>query len=798
MVIGSNILAGASGQGGYEIDQSIRFNDDDSAYLTRTPGSEGNRRTFTFSTWVKFATLKADTILFSSWVSSGASSYQILVIDSDFRMRVADHSTNYLITTQKFRDVASWYNVVWRADTTDSTSGDRYQLFINGSRVTAFDTESQPSLNFQGSVNQTQPHYLGRNGYNLAMVYSDLYQAETHFVDGTALDCNSFGEFDSDTGQWIPKQYAGSYGSQGFYIKGQDSSALGDDSSGNNNDFSANGLSSADSVLDSPSDNFATWNLVGSCNVSGQPLTLSDGNLRCSASGTSNAIEAVGTIAPTTGKYYAEFTLNAAPQLTNQYPAIGIIGIDLNITGGNNLNDASFFGYLPSGNKLSGGSSSSYGDTYGNGDIIGIALDLDNQKIYFSKNGTYQNSGDPAAGSNAAFTTLVAGTEYRFCVSHAGSSATDVTMNAGQSAFNTAAPTGFSPMSTANLPDPTVTNPAEYFDSKLWTGNDTDGRAITGYGFQPDWVWIKSRSGAYSHSLTDAVRGVGKYMQSNTTDAEVAGPGAFGSTLAFTSDGFTLDNGTSDNLYVNAGSETYVGWAWKANGSGSSNTAGSINTTATSANTTTGFSISTFTGNGTSGATFGHGLGVAPKMVIVKERSPGGNNWMVGHDSVGWTKYLALDAAQAAITSSARWNNTAPSSTVVTLGDDGGINANTATYVAYCFAEVEGFSKISSFEGNSNADGTFVYTGFKPAFILTKNMDTADQWGIRDAARNPFNVTDKLLNPNSHTAETTSSTGYIDILSNGFKARSSDSNINSNTIIYYAVAESPFKTATAR
>ena len=344
----------------------------------------------------------------------------------------------------------------------------------------------------------------------------------------------------------------------------------------------------------------------------------------------------------------------------------------------------------------------------------------------------------------------------------------------------------------------TIDDPGLYFNTVIWTGNDNESRDITGVGFQPDWVWIKSRSGAYSHSLTDAVRGVGKYMQSNTTDAEVAGPGAFGSTLAFTSDGFTLDNGTSDNLYVNAGGETYVGWAWAADGSGSSNTDGSINTTATSANTTSGFSISTFTGNGTSGATFGHGLGVAPKMVIVKERSPGGNNWMVGHDAMGWGKYLALDAAQAAITSSARWNNTAPSSTVVTLGDDGGINANTATYVAYCFAEIKGFSKIGSFEGNSSADGTFVYTGFKPAFILTKNMDTADQWGIRDAGRNPFNVTDKLLNPNSHTAETTSSTGYIDILSNGFKARSSDSNINSNTIIYYAVAESPFKTATAR
>ncbi len=793
-----------SSEAGYSIDQSIRFNDDDSAYLTRTPSSEGNRRTFTFSTWVKFANLKADAILFSSWVSSGASSYQILVIDSDFRMRVADHSINYLITTQKFRDVGAWYHVVWRADTTDSTAADRYQLYINGERVTAFDTESQPSLNFQGSVNQTQPHYLGRNGYNLAMVYSDLYQAETHFIDGTALDCTSFGEFSSATGQWIPKKYTGgNYGTNGFYIKGEDSSDLGNDSSGNGNDFSSSGLTTADQVTDSPTDNFPTFNAIGSCTlVSGQALTITDGNLRSSASGTSNAIEAVGTIAPATGKYYAEFTLNAAPQLSNQYPAIGVIGIDLDMDGGNNLGDSSFFGFLPNGRKTKGSSTSLYGDTYGNGDVIGIALDLDNQKIYFSKNGTYQNSGDPAAGSNAAFTDLVAGTQYRFCVSHAGSSATDVSMNAGQLPFNTAAPTGFSPMSTANLPDPTIADPSKHFATQLYTGNNTDDRAITGYNFSPDWVWIKARNQAYSHNITDIVRGAGKYIQSNTTDAEVTGPGAFGSTGSFTSDGFTLKNGSSGNLFVNDASTNYVAWAWEAGGTGSSNTDGSINTTATSVNTTAGFSISTYTGTG-SNATVGHGLGVAPSVILVKERTSGSvENWEGFFSALGPTKTLSLNKNAIEQTSSTRWNDTSPTSSVFSIGTATAVNDSSGQYVAYCFAEIEGYSKFSSYTGNGSTDGTFVHTGFKPAFIMGKRATGSGghfDWWLFDSKRPGFNVTNARIHPNNSQATDTGA-GSLDILSNGYKIRTNTSSMNNSgdTMIFMAFAETPFKTSTAR
>jgi len=763
---------------GYEIDQSIRFNDDDSAYLTRTPSSEGNRRTFTFSTWVKFATLKADTILFSSWVSSGASSYQILVIDSDFRMRVADHSTNYLITTQKFRDVGSWYHIVWRSDTTDSTSGDRYQLYVNGSRVTAFDTESQPSLNFQGSVNQTQPHYLGRNGYNLSMIYSDLYQAETHFLDGTAYNASFFGETNSDTGQWIPKKYTGgNYGTNGFYLKGQDSSALGDDSSGNGNDFTSSGLAANDQVTDSPTNNFATWNpLVPLSNG-----TFSDGNLEFTQSGGSISQHAKSTISFTSGeKKVCEMQTVSGSSIT-----LGIC--DEDFVADNNGFTGDSRGYFDTnGNKIDeDGNSSSYGASFGTSNVIRIEVDLSSNPgtIEFFKDGVSQ--GD-------AFTDIDSTKTWFFwCRCKADA----VKANFGQLGFAGTPTANFTALNASNMPDPTIALPGDHFNTVLYTGNGTTGQSITGVGFQPDFTWTKIRSpNAYSHQLFDAVRGAGKNLQSNNTNAEGDLTSEF---ISFDSDGFTIDD---VNQNVNENSSTYVSWNWKANGSGSSNEDGSINTTATSANTTAGFSISTFTGNQTSGATFGHGLGVAPKMVIVKERDPGGNNWMVGHDAMGWTKYLALDNNNLPITSDARWNDTAPSSTVVTLGNDTGINQNTATYVAYCFAEVDGFSKAGSYAANASTDGPFVYCGFRPSFVIFMPIagSGAGKWML-DTVRSPFNVADDIVQANSNAAESSGSSYNLDFVSNGFKVRTnSDFNASGRTIAFFAFAESPFKTANAR
>jgi hypothetical protein len=319
----------------------------------------------------------------------------------------------------------------------------------------------------------------------------------------------------------------------------------------------------------------------------------------------------------------------------------------------------------------------------------------------------------------------------------------------------------------------------------LYEGNgstqsiDQDGNST----FQPDWVWIKNRDATDAHALFDAVRGVTKVISSDATTTEATNDDTL---TGFESDGFAL----GDDVIVNTNNESYVGWQWKANGSGSSNTDGSINSTV-SANTTAGFSIVKYTGNATVGATVGHGLGVVPKMFVVKPLGAA-EGWAVYHEAMGNTKAMYWNLAATPYTGSYYWNNTTPTSSVFTLSNHVLNNGSGNIMIAYCFAEIPGYSSFGSYEGNSNADGQFVYTGFKPSFIMTKNMDTADQWGIRDTARNPFNITDKLLNPNAATAETSAASGYIDILSNGFKARSADSNINTQSMLYMAFAENPF------
>jgi hypothetical protein len=344
----------------------------------------------------------------------------------------------------------------------------------------------------------------------------------------------------------------------------------------------------------------------------------------------------------------------------------------------------------------------------------------------------------------------------------------------------------------------TINKPSQYFNTLLWTGNGNSTRSLTGVGFKPDWVWIKSRSGAYSHHLFDIVRGVEKALQSNSSNAESNQPSS-GYLTAFNSDGFSVSQGSFSATNVNENGTTYVSWNWLGANTTVSNTSGTITSTV-SANTTAGFSIATYTGNGTSGATVGHGLGVAPSMIILKSRSNSGAQWAVYHQSLGNTKALQLDATNAAGTSAAYWNNTSPTSTVFSLGNGTDPNENTGTYVAYCFAEVKGFSKFGSYTGNGSDDGTFVYTGFKPAFLMAKRTDSTGYWYLWDSVRKTFNYNGTVLFPNDTSAESSyvPSNPVVDFLSNGFKLRGSYPEVNASggTFIYMAFAENPFVSST--
>ena len=339
----------------------------------------------------------------------------------------------------------------------------------------------------------------------------------------------------------------------------------------------------------------------------------------------------------------------------------------------------------------------------------------------------------------------------------------------------------------------TINKSGDYFNTKLYTGNGSAGNGITGVGFQPDFTWIKNRDGAYWHQTYDAVRGAsaGALYTNQTAAQDYMGGNGLAS---FNSDGFTVN--TNDGC--NGNGQDLVAWNWKANGAGSANTAGTINSTV-SVNTTAGFSIVSYTGNGTGGATVGHGLGVAPSMIIEKGRSVT-DDWLIYHKSIGATKGLALNNTTAEAASTGYWNDTAPTSSLFTIGNNGKVNTNGGTHVAYCFAEKTGYSKFGSYTGNGNADGTFVYTGFKPAFVILKTSNLTGGWYIKDSIRsggtnpngsNP-NETD---NPTANTsnAENKASAFGMDILSNGFKLRATDGYVNfdGGNYIYMAFAEAP-------
>jgi hypothetical protein len=326
----------------------------------------------------------------------------------------------------------------------------------------------------------------------------------------------------------------------------------------------------------------------------------------------------------------------------------------------------------------------------------------------------------------------------------------------------------------------------EYFNTVLYTGTGAT-LSITGVGFQPDWVWIKNRPDVRDHQIYDSVRGVTKVIGSDRTSAEATVANGL---TAFGSDGFTL--GSDAN--VNDSGDSHVSWNWLAGGTGVSNTQGSIASTV-SANTTSGFSIVSYTGNATAGATVGHGLGVAPDVVICKQTG-GANDWMSYHSVLGNTKSMRLNATDAVQTATTYWNDTSPTSIVFSLGSDTKGNAS-STMIAYCFAEKKGFSKFGSYTGNGSTDGTFVYTGFKPAFVMAKRTDSTSGWGMYDNKREPFNVMDVRLLANTSGADDTSSDNNLDFLSNGFKWRTASGWNASASYIYMVFAENPFVTSTS-
>lgn len=510
------------------------------------------------------------------------------------------------------------------------------------------------------------------------------------------------------------------------------------------------------------------------------PITLSAGNLNSVTTTAGNWSGAGGTIAVTSGKWYWESTVLSGISGAEE-TRLGINATTSIIPNVGGTSAASYvYGNL--GNKYNNSVTTAYGATYTNLDVIGVALDMDAKTLTFYKNNVSQG---------VAYTSLSG--EFVPAVTH--SSAPAVATNFGQRPFTYTPPTGFKALNTQNLPNSTITNGATYMAATLYTGNGSTqniSNSAKGVSFQPGLVWLKSRSAATNNRVYDSVRGVNLVLASNATDAE-ATPGGTGGVTAFNSDGFSLGSAGSDNNNA----ATYVGWQWKAGDTVVTNTDGSI-TTQVSVNRSAGFSVVTYTGNGVAGATAGHGLGNSPSMVILK--TLGINNWPVFHsgNATPARDIFYLNLTNAVAVNNTFWNNVSPSSSLITLGTNAHTNSSAVDYVAYCWAAVAGYSAFGSYTGNGLANGPFVYTGFKPRWIMIRYATAVANWLIWDTSRTTSNVMGEELYPNLTTIGTVATD--LDILSNGFKIRNTTAAFNASggLFVYAAFAENPFKYALAR
>ena len=764
-ILGGNSAVSA---GAYSIDNSLRFNDNDSPKLKRTTTGSGTQSTYTFSAWCKRSSFGSYQYLFSHRASGGANAYGLAFDRDSEKLYVYNGSLD--LTTAVYRDASAWYHIVL------SVSSGSYTLYVNGSSVK---TGSAQSIVLGESMT------IGAYEYSTTVSFLDGYMAEVHFIDGTAKAQTDFGEFDSDSGIWKPKEYSGSYGTNGFKLDFSNSGSLGADSSGNGNNFTPSNLASTDQTTDTPTNNFATLNFL----TSGAEAEFSQGNLRFAANTVQTYPFASSTIGFSSGKWYCEF-LREANAVTG---GVGIFGTDL--TG--NGDPTTRYTYERTGSKYNNASYTSYGASWGVGDVIGIAYDGSTGNVVYYKNGVSQGT---------AYTIPTSAVYVFGCQSYTSGTQVDVANFGQEGSFagnktaggNTDAngfgnflysvPSGHLALCTQNLAtelSPTIDDGSKHFNTVIWSGDGTDDRSITGVGFQPDTVWYKERNNAVSHRWVDAVRGIGKELYVDLSNAEYS---ASNELQAYESDGFQIGSDGS----INGNNDTYVGWCWKGSNSTATNNEGSITST-TSVNTTAGFSIVTYTGNATNGATVGHGLGAIPRMVITKARDDSPSNWQVYHAGLtNYQYYVRLNTTAAQDTGSGMSND--PTSTLLRLSQSSQNNQNGIDFVGYCFKEVIGYSKFNYYNGNGSTDGTFVYTGFRPSFFMTKPMSTTGEWTIYDNKRDTFNVADRRLVANDLASEYNNGNGLIDFLSNGFKMRVNHPSNNSNgvTYIYMAFAENPF------
>jgi len=797
----------------FSINRGLRFSSSRSTFLSRTPTVAGNRKTWTWSGWFKLSSFAS--YQFFSNANAGNTQGFYAEVNSSGNLYFYDYNNAFvwrLVSNAVFTDISAWYHLTFVFDTTQSIDSNRARIYINGQQITSFSIASYPTQNYDSYWNNNISSSIGRAGV-LNSAYFNGYMAEVNFIDGQALTPTSFGELDLNLGTWIPKAYTGTYGTNGFRLNFNDVSGitattLGKDSSVNGNNWTPNNFSvtsgvNYDGMTDSPTNtsetigNYTTLNplAIGGGTISNANLTYA----RTSDPSGNTAGKVLTTIAANSGKWYFEYVIASSSSSIALGVTTNIQGTTNTIGGTNFVGNQSYeYCWRAQGQTINNGSFVNYGSSATNTDIVMVAFDVSDGKIWWGKNGTWFNSSNPATGTSPAFSGL-SGTMMPILGIGTASSgfAADGSVNFGQRPFAYTIPTGFKTLNTFNLPTPTIgattaTQANKFMDISLYTGTGV-AQSIFNSGFKPDLVWIKNRTGtAANHAIYDINRGVTKQLSSSSDALEVTNASGL---TSFDNTGFSI--GTLADINTNG--NNYIAWQWRADGTPLTLIAGNTISSSVSVNSVSKFSIITYTGNGTAGATIAHGLGVVPRMVMIKSRTGAVSNWAVYHGSLGNTSSLFLNTNGVSLASNTYWNNTNPTTNLISLGTSDLVNANARNYVAYAWAEIDGFSKFNSYVGNGNVDGTFVYTGFRPKFILIKSSSAATtNWAMYNSIVNTSNPVINELLANSSAIENTTGTD-LDFLSNGFKLRSTNADINTSaaTYIYAAFGEFPLKYANA-
>ena len=798
-----HVVTDDSALGGSVIERSVKLREEENAYFNRTSTVAGDRRTFTLSIWVKFFKTDGNQDFIFMCGDSPDNQLQLSregVSQINFEPKTGGSTDARFYTKSHFRD-QEWYHLVLKIDSTQSTASDRMAFYINGvqdNEDTDLVATTYPSQNLEFKWGENGISYtIGRRTHSGYVDNGDMQIADFHYVSGYAYDATAFGYFDDQTGIWKPKKYTGSYGSAGWHIDFSDKTStttLGYDKSGNGHHFTANNISVSsgtgnDSLLDTPTNCFPTWSRLSKNN----DHTYTKGNQKVTsyANNQSGCVSTFG--APPRGKWYCEY------HVLSSYLFAGVTADTYDGTGNvisSSRTNGSTVAYYADGQKYIGGSVSSYGDSIGNGDVVGIALDMDGKKVTYYKNNTSQGAIDLVDTTNGHLICFAVGTGQNL----------SAYINFGQQEFDYTPPTGYKKISSANIvpEDPIIMRPKRHFDTVLYTGNGST-QSVSGLEFKPDLVWIKERSSNSSNQLYDVVRGATKRLRSDTSDAEDTKSNGL---TSFHDHGFIL----GDHSAVNTNGNTYVAWCWKAGGAAVTNNDGSI-TTQVSANQDAGFSIVTYTGNGTNGATIGHGLGKAPVMRFGKARELGGTvgsagaHWTWNHQSLtnGMNGGSSAGTVFVNLTQAEETNNHgaigAVSSTTATLSDGSSgsaprphVNESGETYVQYFWTEVPGYSKFGKYTANASADGSYVHLGFKPALIVIRKASGEDTvvFDIERHTKNPAGRINGRLYWSVNNTQS-SSTEDLDINATGFKIRKFTGIINgsSGDYIYMAFASQP-------